>query len=327
MEMICMSKKLILESDSLVNLESYKRIVKEMSSYKYESIAKAIFVLNSYLPNRNLLDLCITLNYAFFNLSNEGTNEINDYESFNFFVNILKKSYKKNLFNTDIQIHDLGEVYFNFLGINYPVIVGTGHNHSYVFNFFIEEISRVTQKNNEFKEIFKYNSIIIESIKQAYKSNLSPMNFKIILPPKEYFESMFVKYDSLLKYFIAHNIGDILCNLKHSNQLHFTRKNNNLFIMYNSSVVIDYATWLLSNLNENHINSIVNQTVKTRLVEQFELSGQQEYVLHSPMIMADPKGKPIHYPIAVILNKERIYIILNENQVKMTSDSPTWRQK
>lgn len=311
-----MSKKLLLETDSLVNLESYKRIVKEMSSYKYESIAKAIFVLNSYLPNRNLLELCITLNYAFFNFINEGTNEINDYESFSFFVNIIKKSYKKNPFNTDIQVHDLGEVYFNFLGTNYPVIVGTGHNHSYVFNFFIEEISRVTQKNNEFKEIFKYNSIIIESIKQAYNSNLSPMNFDIILPPKEYFESMFVKYDSLLEYFIAHNIGDILCNLKHSNQLHFTRKNNNHFILYNSSIIIDYATWLLSNLNENQINSIVNQTVKTRLVEQFELSGQQEYVLHSPMIMADPKGKPIHYPITVILNKKAIYIILNENQVR-----------
>jgi len=310
-----MCKKSILEADSLVNSESYIKIVKEISSYKYESIAKAIFILNSFLPNRNLLDLCITLNYAFFKLPNEGTNKINDYESFIFFVDKIKKAYKKNPFNTDIQVHDIGEAYFSFLDTNYPVIVGTGHNHSYVFNFFIDEISRVTQKNKEFKEIFELNSKVIKSIKKAYKSDLSPMNFDIITPPKEYYETMFIEYDSILEYFIVHNIESILCGLKHSNQLHFAKKERNLFVLYNSSVVIDYATLLLSNLNEDKINIIVNQTVKTRLVEQFELSGNQEFVLHSPMIMADPKGKPIHYPIAIILDRKSIYIILNENQI------------
>lgn len=43
--------------------------------------------------------------------------------------------------NTDIQIHDLGEIQIPFAGNLYPIIVGSGHNHSFIFHYFIDEIA------------------------------------------------------------------------------------------------------------------------------------------------------------------------------------------
>ena len=160
--MIFMCDKLNIEENSLVNIKSYKHIVNVFSNYSFDSIAKGIYILNSYLPNRNLLDLMVTLNYAFHSMKTDGPNSIEDYSSYISFVESIRKAYKKHPFNTDVQVHDLGEVYFSYNNLNFPVIVGTGHNHSYIFNFFIDELSKITNTNTEFENLFSYNGQVID---------------------------------------------------------------------------------------------------------------------------------------------------------------------
>lgn len=313
--MMTMCKQLNLEENSLVNINNYNNIKNIFRKYSFNSIAKAIYILNSYLPNRNLLDLMITLNYAFHNMKTDGKKSIEDYSSFVLFVESIRKTYKKHPFNTDVQVHDLGEIYYSYNNINYPVIVGTGHNHNYIFNYFIDELSKITNTHIEFENLFSYNRLVIDLLKSTFSGDSSIDNFEIRTPPEQYFYEIYSKYDSLVAIFKKNNLEQSLNKCAHSNQLHFTTKNERLYIMYNTSILIDYATNLLSDLEDTKIHTIVNNTIKTRLVDQFELSGEQNKILFNPMIMDDPKGKPIYFPISIILHSDAIYIIINEAEI------------
>ena len=136
-----MAKKYNLPIDSLVEKNIIDKILNVFKQYTINSVAKAIYSINSYLPNRNLLDLCITLNYSFKVNEIEGTKNIGSYSEFYEFVNKKKTIYKLNPVNTDIQVHDFGEIRIPFRGNLYPVIVGTGYNHSFIFHYFIDEIA------------------------------------------------------------------------------------------------------------------------------------------------------------------------------------------
>ncbi len=86
-----------LVEKSLVSNQMLKQLIKLFENYTFDSISKSIFVINSYLPNRNLLELYLTLNYAFKTVEKEGSNKIDNYNEFVAFTNEIKKHYKKIL--------------------------------------------------------------------------------------------------------------------------------------------------------------------------------------------------------------------------------------
>jgi hypothetical protein len=307
-------KKLILEEDSLVNRECYSEIYNVLKKYKIESAVKYTYLINLYLPNRNLLDLLVTMNYALKNIENFGDKEINDYNDLIFFVEEIRGVYKQNPFNTDIQVHDFGEVYISFNKKSYPIIIGTGHNHSYVFNCFLDEIARKCNTVIEIEAILEFYKLVIETFKECMPVKYDEYSFDIVPPSENIFNLMYKKYCDLVTCFCINNIHVLMKELSHSNQLHYFVRDNNVYLLFNTSLIIDFVSMNLKRLNEEEQLQISNSTIINQLVNSFEPEGNQDRIIYRPLIFDNPKEKPRYIPFLVILQRGHLYIVFNEEE-------------
>lgn len=307
-----MVKKQKLPIDSLVEKNMVDKILNVFKQYTNKSVAKAIYTINSYLPNRNLLDLYITLNYGFKINKIEGIKEINTYFEFTEFAQKIISFYKPNPMNTDIQIHDLGEIQIPFADNIYPIIVGSGHNHSFIFHYFIDEIAVSNSIGDDVKELLEFNTELINNLKIGFDGRIDEYNHKIIIPSEKHFEQIYKTYDYFNERFSKLKVNQYFFTEDHPNKLHFIDKNNQSFLLFNTSIVIDYVGHEISKLANEQLIKVVNRTIQRYLINQFELSGEQNHVLNNAFIMDNPKGKPITESIATILLNGRVVIFLNE---------------
>lgn len=307
-----MSIKQKMLIDSLVEKNMVGKILIVFKQYTNNSVAKAIYTVNSYLANRNLLDLYITLNYAFKINETEGTKEIKTYSEFAEFIKKIVSFYKSNPMNTDIQVHDLGEIQIPFADNLYPIIVGGGFNHSFIFHYFIDEIAASNLIIDEVRELFEFNTELIENLKTGFDGRMDEYNQKIIIPSEKHFEQIFKTYDYFNEKFLKLKIKHYYLAEVHPNNLHLIEKKNQSFLLFNTSLVIDYIGHEIKKLADEKLMKIVNRTIQRYLIDQFELSGEQNYILNNAFIMDNPKGKPIAESIATILLNGRVVILLNE---------------
>lgn len=301
-----------LPIDSLVSNKMIKVLIGIFKEYTFESTAKAIYAINSYLPNRNLLDLYITLNYTFTILTQEGEKIITNYKDFIEFINRIKSVYKFNPMNSDIQVHDFGEILIPFDKVMYKILVGTGHNHSFVFHYFIDEIAKKRKTTIEIKDLLVFNDELIKKITNGFDGLVEELNHEIMIPSEIHFNNIFKVYNDLSDSFQKIKIIDYFIKESHPNKMHCTNKNGQFYIFFNPSLIIDYIGNEISSLSLEDLQGVVNNTIQHYLVNSFELSYEQNHVLYNAFITDDPQSKPLFETIAAILLKKRIVFLINE---------------
>lgn len=124
------TQNLAVSTELASNFEHIKSTSKEINrmlqTYKFEDAVKAVFCLNLWRKNRSALQQCLTLNMALDIGGDFGQTPIQSYSELESFYKKISSLLPLTGFE-DYIVDDYGEVFINFEGKSYPVILGTGY--------------------------------------------------------------------------------------------------------------------------------------------------------------------------------------------------------
>lgn len=154
--------------------------------YDIESLAKAIYCMTSWFPNRRFLGIVDELNRDF--ISNEskiiGTNKIDTYSNFIDFFNKVVASYIPEFPKEEFPI-DVGNVRFYSNNRFHKIFIGNGNEDTYETLFIIESLIHDFEQFKEvWYEILDYEDSIL-SLMELHKNEFIQEEFEC--PPSTYF--------------------------------------------------------------------------------------------------------------------------------------------
>ncbi len=110
------------------------RLLKITNRYRFYDLVKAIYCINLCINNRSVLESCLALNACLIEYVEQGSQEINSYDSFKNFFKRIYDIMKPGIAD-DYTVEDFGEVRIRYDNKFYRVIIGTDHNNVFACFF------------------------------------------------------------------------------------------------------------------------------------------------------------------------------------------------
>lgn len=166
-----------------------------LNNYEINTLAKAIYSITSWFPNRQFLGIVDKLNRDF--IANEknilGTTKIDSYYDFFDFYNKVLENYVPEYPPERFPI-DIGNVKFFSNGEFHKIFIGNGSEDIYEVSFIVESLINDKEDLKEiWHEILKYENLVISNLELFRSSFTQRESFEC--PPKDYFYFIFNKYD------------------------------------------------------------------------------------------------------------------------------------
>lgn len=254
----------IVKSNDFFNIDNLtEKITNIIKPYYYDDIANAVFCINSYVGNRSILEVSLALNNAIAEADNFGKTRINNYSEFSNLCKRLSDEIGCQEYIDYIE-EDLGVVKINAFENIYSIILGTGYNNGFSKVYSLPFLAEILDCESDVKYVFDYSSCMIESLKNHNEKNEDEDYTKISIPPQEY-------YNVATEWF---NIKCKTWNLKEMNafidqpvieKLHFIKKKENYYPLYNTSILLDVYEKLFSLLTEGQKSSLINNVLNKLL--------------------------------------------------------------
>lgn len=166
-----------------------------LHNYEVTTLAKAIYSITSWFPNRQFLGIVDKLNRDF--LANEnkvlGTKKIDSYTEFLEFYNKVLENYIPEYPPERFPI-DKGNVKFYSNEKFHKIFIGNGSEDIYEVSFMIESLIQDHENLKEiWHEILRYENLVISNLELFKNSFIQEENFEC--PPKDYFDLIFNRFD------------------------------------------------------------------------------------------------------------------------------------
>ena len=172
-------------------IEAAKEIISYISQFDIESVACAVFCINSWHENRSCQNITYALNAALLAVSNFGTNQISDYDEFSTFFTHVKCILPPPTFLEDEVVPVMGQTLIPFKGKWRKALHGCGTTLEYPRLCFADAIIEGPREIIAFNELLDY----VEAMSQelgggGWEGSISePDELKI--PPSEYWYQTF----------------------------------------------------------------------------------------------------------------------------------------
>jgi len=243
------------------------KLISIIQTYRICDVVTAIFAITSWRDNRSAQESCLALNRALIECSSFGDKPIETYEDFADFFQIIEPILKVTHLD-DMVINDFGEIQVCVGEQFYPIITGTGHTGSvYSVVQFLDYVASSLKLQAQTRNILAYlkNMIGILDLFNVSKYDDIPIAFD--MPTKEFFYAVKDYISSIPTKELDENIFQILMRPNEPTvKTHFIQKNNEIFPLFNPSLVLDYYTDLLematSDAIKEHIHSALRQKIE-----------------------------------------------------------------
>lgn len=285
-----------------------RKITKIIKKYDIHSLTKAIFCFNAWRSNRSFLSASMALNLSLSSLQTTGKISINTYDELKSFYEEISDFIIKDIMDDPI-IDDFGEVFINHENICYPVITGTGHTQVYSALRYLVTLSNLTNKSHELSALLQYQATIINTLKET---NCSPHSEIMIfeLPSIKFWDSINILFSSPAFTKLLNTVPTILptTNLP-IEQTHFFKYNDQIFPLFNTSILVDYYKLLLTTASNKDIDAHITKTIQSLLETIFNFSPKTpNLILINPYIFANKDFNNI-------LSKDLIFAGLYKNEL------------
>lgn len=244
-----------------------KKLIPIIRTYRVDHLVAAIFAITSWRDNRSAQESCLALNCAIIECSSFGDKSIESYESFTDFFKIIEPILKITHLD-DFVINDFGEVQVCVNKQFYPIITGTGHTGSiYSAVQFLDSLASSMHLQTRTQNILTYQKNVIDILKPFNVSQYDEIPIAFDLPTKEFFYAVKDYMSSkpattldtgTIQEFIGINIPIV--------KTHFVKKEDEVFPLFNPSLILDYYTNLLEKASSKsireHIHSALYQKIE-----------------------------------------------------------------
>ena len=213
--------------------------------YRYEDLVIAFFCVLIKRNNRSAQENCFSINQALLEHADKkcGLKRISIYDDFVQFFSKVKKLLPITCYD-DYIVPDFGEIKVVFDGKAYKTFIGTGHPQSYACLTYLNAIAKISKKHEFFKQILEFYDELIsffECENPLKESSKNERKIEFELPSEELFvrtKDFFYSYN-----FEKHiKIYDYIKKFTVIEQQHFLRYSGKLLPMFNTSLVIDVIT-------------------------------------------------------------------------------------
>lgn len=269
-------------------VDSVRNIVEQ---FVFSDIIKVAFCLNSWRGNRSALAQAFTLNIAIHTHRHSGTKRIETYEELSAFFDLLSP-YTSITPAEDFIIDDYGEVFVTVHGNRYPIITGTGYLQGYSLLRFVVTLMEMTGHEEELVTLLDYYRFLIDATIE-YNSPNQQHKVKYELPTEAYWnctKTLFSmpEFDCRVKQ-IAEIVAPYQSNLE---QLHFTKDNNNIFPLFNTSLILDFYKGVLKQISQDEQTKYVENTLLSILENAYNFASNEppRAILH-PRILDSQTNK------------------------------------
>lgn len=241
-----------------------------LKRYNVEDITRAIFCINVWPRNRSALAQALTLNQALLQIESFGDERIRSYSELNNFYQHISKHLEITVYE-DLTLCDFGEVKININGIYYPIIIGTGHEHVFGVMNYIEQLTKLMDKETELITLLEYNKLVILNLFGEDLNNSFDKNDIVFELPIEQFWNRVKTLFSLERFkelkgraynIMGHKVGPI-------EMRHFFKYEENILPLFNSSLLIDFYKKLLTTVDKEAYNQHINLTIWGMLENTF----------------------------------------------------------
>lgn len=166
-----------------------------LQNYEINTLAKSIYSITSWFPNRQFLGIVDELNREFISNENKilGDIKIDSYNKFLEFYKKVIENYIPKYSREDFPI-DVGSVKFFSNEKFHKIFIGNGSEDVYETSFIIESLIQDDENLKEiWYEILWYENLVISNLESFKISFIQEGHFEC--PPKDYFDFIFNKFD------------------------------------------------------------------------------------------------------------------------------------
>lgn len=296
-----------------------KGINRILQTYKFEDTVKAVFCLNLWRKNRSALQQCLTLNMALDIGGDFGQTPIQSYSELESFYKEISSLLPLTGFE-DYIVDDYGEVFINFEGKSYPVILGTGYQQVYATIRYLQTLAVTTNHNEEFKTILEYVRTILMFTADTNLPN-TDCEIKFELPTEGFWNSIKLLFDNCL---FKQQYKDVAIMMDQQTlpieMKHFTKHNDFLFPLFNTTILIDFYKILLLSQPADKVRQHVVRTIHSLLENTFNFSDNPpNRVLINPIIINRDS-------LQKLVSNELLFSVCGENALLIALDSSSAQQ-
>lgn len=255
-----MSKNISKYCENLyLDEKDVNKIISIMNDYDFLDLLSAVYCINICINNRSSQMSQMKLNLSLNLCDKKGKKEIKQYSEFEDFFNKIHPFIKTDVLDDPI-LEDFSEIVFKFHDEIYNTVIGTGYSASYALLYFLEPLSLLIQKTDEFARVIKYNSNIIRYFKD-YNISDNKDGIRLVCPPNILYKRV-KEYFSKIDFQITSNIFSVLKNdNEYIEKQHFILYNNQYYPLYNLSILIDLFDLYFSKLSDDMKNEVVNNGI------------------------------------------------------------------
>ncbi|MBT2639847.1 hypothetical protein [Bacillus sp. ISL-39] len=286
-----------------------EKIVEFLEEYKFQDLVIAIFCILSWRDNRSVLKTSLTLNQSLSLYKREGTKSIRNYKELTHFYEKLKKYFPVTVFD-DLTVNDFGEVKIRANNNVYPILIGNGYEFTYeVTQFAIE-----TSQTQILKDALEYSKHMIEELQESNISKYENPEIAFDLPSEQYFISVKEYILNLnLNRYSKEFIKCLLTDTSTIEKAHFIRKDNNVYPLFNASLMVDVYHHLVKSLDTVSLESKVQTTIYKILRNNFNFFNSKNPNIIFPVQILNNNVKdqmyftfiaPVENGLIIVFNKE-----------------------
>lgn len=269
------------------------KIIKVIKRYNYEDAVKAVFCFNLWRRNRSALAQCLSLNMALFRCSSANGKSIKNYSQLKEFYGDIMP-YVKITNREDYTIDDFGEIFINHLGKTYPIITGTGHILVYSAIRFMQTLTSVCGRDDELRDILEYLSTIID-LTREHNIPRDDLEIAFELPSEAFWNAVTGMFDTPQFKMRSATVSQIMGCLDGPIEMrHFVVKEDTVYPLFNTALLVDYYKLLLSTATREKIDQHMRQTILNLVENTFNFAPDTPMrMLIEPAIIDHDSNKPI----------------------------------
>ena len=302
---------LFADPDNPLNIDEKKveKVISLFNEYHFEDLIVSVFAINAWRSNRSALSQCMTLNKALLAIKEAGAKRITCYHEFKELFDKLKKILPITPLD-DLCLNDFGEIHVNFKDKPYPIITGTGHQQVYANARFLTNITSFTNTDDELQTILTYQEEVITALRPAnIKKEENSIGFEV--PSIDFLNVIQSLFEKNSFQSLAGQVWDILHNpTLPMEKTHFLKFNNEIYPLYNSSLLVDYYDKLIQSLDEVSVYRHVYSTLAILLKDIYNFPDKSFPVFLFPHLINANTQEEIKSGACVFAVKDKNTVLI-----------------
>lgn len=301
-----------------------KSLIIIFEEYEYLDLCRAVFAINSFIMNRCLYSFSLTLNYCLTTTNKHGLKQIKNYKEFKIFFERIKQFYKKTY--QDVLCDDFGEIKINILNKFYKVIIGTGFNNTYPFYILSAELINFIDEKEDIIKAFEFIDKMINELQSYNYCSHRYDKQKLHLPSENYFLSVY-EYYKTPNFNTNQELWHKVFNTKYIEQQHFVYKNDNAFLLFNTSFLIDFIAYYIEKIDEIKLQHYIDMSLSRILYDNYDMSLKNLKVMSPIMVSFSNDGQKFINATSFIEDNQKSILLLSSKYLKENKIEQSYKKK